>query len=118
MSGYLELARQELERLNEEIEPFQEALNRLIETRDAWATIIRNATPDAGRTAHPPSHDAAPRNSSNPYPQEYSARPSTPPYPEDRPEPLGSQAQNETGEDYGWKINAVREMFRSTYPRP
>ncbi len=168
-SQYLEIARQELDRLNEEIEPFKQALNRLIETRDAWATIIRNTRPEPFRyqpaeqadpyaarpAASQPMHSQSMQP--QPYPnQSFPAQPNPaqpnpaqpspaqptyaqPGYPQPQPPqtnysqpqpnyppeekidisvapPLANRGE-ERGEDYGWKINDVREMFRSTYPR-
>jgi hypothetical protein len=110
MAGsYFELAKRELDRLNLEIEPLQEALSRLVETRDAWATIVRNAPPEPVIETHTEVFDPMGRAANSIYAEEavQNGHHGVPPVPE----------RQEENDDHGWKINAVREMFRTTYPR-
>jgi hypothetical protein len=110
MAGsYFELAKRELDRLNIEIEPLQEALNRLVETRDAWATIVRNAPPEPMVEARPEIFDPMGRAANSLYAEEIVDNNHSGSHP--------AQERPEENEDHGWKINAVREMFRTTYPR-
>jgi hypothetical protein len=109
MSGsYYELARRELDRLNLEIEPLQEALNRLLETRDAWATIVRNAPPEPMPEVHAEVYDPMARAANARFNEESANN-------NHNVQPIPERA--EENDDHGWKINAVREMFRTTYPR-
>ena len=110
MAGsYFELAKREMERLNLEIEPLQESLNRLIETRDAWATIVRNAPQEQVAESQAEVYDPMGRAANQHLAAEHVDN-----------NHVGVHAipeRQEENEDHAWKINAVREMFRTTYPR-
>lgn len=94
-NAYLDLATRELKLLNAEIEVAQQSLASLIETRDAWATIVRNAQ----SKTHPPAvvNGKAPGKSS------------------DNGAHSDSEPDDERG--YGWRIDAVRDMFREAGAR-
>lgn len=89
MASYLELARTEVQRLDAEIA-------RLQETRDAWATILRNST-------------HADIRSENIVLDVFQVKTGAASAAKEAP-------RSDDGIDeaeYGWRINAVRDIFRS-----
>lgn len=101
----LEIAKHQIEDLDRQITPLQDEVNRLIGMRDAWIVILKQAEKGSQIVWSPT------------VPQE--AKVFSPEIEESTEEDLidNSVDEEDTGDDYGGKIGAVREMFRIAYPK-